>query len=53
MLKYPFVCRHCNFDIWYDFQDERWRHDEHEGETCGHRSPDTVATPVKVLQSQS
>jgi len=47
MLKYPFICVHCNVDIWYDFQDEVWRHYEHEGETCGEFSPDNYASPQK------
>lgn len=48
MLKYPFLCQYCNIDIWYDFEDETWRHVDHEGETCGQRSPDTYAKPKET-----
>lgn len=39
------ICKHCGLDIWWDETLNTWKHDEHEGETCGFVSPDTVAEP--------
>lgn len=39
------TCKNCGIDIWWDEADGVWLHDEHEGETCGFVSPQTVAEP--------
>lgn len=40
------LCKHCRIHVFFDHDDGVWRHDGHEGETCGSLSPDTSATPT-------
>jgi hypothetical protein len=39
-------CKHCGLGIFWDAHDQVWRHDEHEGVTCGSLSPNTYAEPL-------
>lgn len=41
----PF-CVHCRVSVFFDDETSDWRHEGHEGETCGELSPDTTAVPT-------
>ncbi len=45
------TCIHCGVSIFFDEADAMWRHDGHEGETCGETSPDTYAEPRDLSAS--